>query len=178
MDFTGRVFFDFTSLDTWNFYKMIAAAVQSGATVRIDWQPVAGDATSEGELRAMHGFAWAKREHAERHGLFLQALLIMLHHEGVDIDAPGTVIQAAEAAGIDGRAMGEALAEGAGADDLAGARTEAARLGVRALPSLYRHGPVVHVKTSGAATRGDVEHRLETINRMLDDDGLWELSKP
>jgi predicted DsbA family dithiol-disulfide isomerase len=178
MEFTGRVFFDVSGADTWNFYKMIAAGVQAGATVRIDWQPVARDDTSEAERRAMTAFAWAKREHADRHGIFLQALLIVVHEDRLDLAAPTTLAQAAEAAGIDARAMANALEAGGGEADVAAAATEAGRLGVGPLPAVYRHGPVLHVKVNGAAVHGDVLHRLDTIDRMLDDDGLWELRKP
>lgn len=177
MEFTGRVFFDIAGADTWHFYKMVAAGVHAGATVRIDWQPVAGPETSAGELRAMRAIVWAKRHHTEQHGLFLQALLILHHQEGRDLDE-AALREAAVAASLDPRVLDAGIDLEDVDRDLDAARDEAQRLGVRLLPSIFRHGPVLHLKTNGAATRGDVLARLETINRVLDDDGLWELSKP
>jgi hypothetical protein len=51
-------------------------------------------------------------------------------------------------------------------------------LGVARVPTIVRQGPPVYVKTTGAANFGDSVARLELINRMLDDDGIWEMSKP
>ena len=55
---------------------------------------------------------------------------------------------------------------------------EAVRLGVVAAPSIYRHGPVVRVRSTPAVTTGAAIPRLGMIDAMLEDDGLWELSKP
>jgi hypothetical protein len=49
---------------------------------------------------------------------------------------------------------------------------------VVATPSLYRHGPVLHVETNMAAMSGDVLERLRLIDGILADDGIWRLSKP
>jgi hypothetical protein len=59
------------------------------------------------------------------------------------------------------------------------ASTEAARkLGVSDVPTVVATGPPVHIKMTHAANYGNAVRRLELINRMLGDDGIWSLTKP
>ncbi len=54
----------------------------------------------------------------------------------------------------------------------------ARELGVSKVPTIVRQGPPVYIKTTGAAAYGDPVARLELVNSMLNDDGMWEMSKP
>ena len=51
-------------------------------------------------------------------------------------------------------------------------------LGVAGVPTLYRHGPVMLVRTTPAVVMGNAIDRLSLIDAVLDDDGIWALSKP
>ena len=51
-------------------------------------------------------------------------------------------------------------------------------MGISLVPSLYRDGTPVLIRTTPAVAKGSALKRLEIIDAMLDDDGLWELSKP
>ncbi len=63
-------------------------------------------------------------------------------------------------------------------DKVAESTLEGRKLGVSGTPTLYRHGPVLHVDTNMAALSGDVLERLRLIDGVLGDDGIWGLRKP
>jgi hypothetical protein len=63
-------------------------------------------------------------------------------------------------------------------DKVAESTLEGRKLGVTDTPTLYRHGPVLHVETNMAALSGDVLERLSLIDGVLGDDGIWRLTKP
>jgi hypothetical protein len=50
--------------------------------------------------------------------------------------------------------------------------------GVRDVPSIVRHGPVLQIRTTDAVTRGDARARLDLLQAVMEDDGIWELKKP
>lgn len=61
---------------------------------------------------------------------------------------------------------------------LAEAVSEAVELGVEGVPSLYRQGSPLRIETTEAISSGSSRQRLELIDGMLEDDGLWLLAKP
>ena len=169
MRFEGRVYYDF-SPQVWRFYRFLAAAGQKGADLRLDWRSFLAD----DDPQSATGLALVesvRRNAPEKHGAFLQALLALQNIDGADLADPRTAAAAAEAAGIAGviDPNPEAVA----------ASTEEGRMfGVSGTPTIYRHGPVLRVEVNPAAYEGDVLERLNRINAVLEDDGLWVLQKP
>jgi len=173
MRFEGRVYFDFVNPAVWWFYRFLSVADKAGAELRMDWRPfdVDGDVVSR---RALAGFAAIADEYPERQGMYLQALLALRHHRGEDLGDPETLAAAADAA----RVSAPSVANVEWFDKVAESTLEGRKLGVADTPTLYRHGPVLHVEANMAALSGDVLERLRLIDGVLADDGIWGLSKP
>lgn len=165
MRFDGQVWFDFSEPAVWQFYRFVRALAEDGHEVALEWKPLPRD----GEETFAATFLGLAEPH-ER-GRFLHAAFGLVHGEHEDPTSRSTVKAALAAAGIDPVADGSQ-------DRLEALRAEAIALGVTAVPSMYRHGPVVRIELNGAATRGNVALRAGTILRMLDDDGIWGLTKP
>jgi hypothetical protein len=51
-------------------------------------------------------------------------------------------------------------------------------LGVTAAPTVYRHGPVLHIGVNPASYGRGALERLRLIDAVLADDGIWALTKP
>jgi hypothetical protein len=169
MRFDGRVFYDF-SPPVWRFYRFLAAAADEGADLRLDWQPFLeeDDPQSAVGLALVEG---VRTKTPERHAAFLQALLAIRHLDGADLTDPETITLAAASAGIT-----EPIASDASA--VARSTAEAADLGVTAAPTVYRHGPVLHIGVNPAAYGSGALERLRAIDAVLTDDGIWTLTKP
>jgi 2-hydroxychromene-2-carboxylate isomerase len=173
MLFEARIYFDFADPAVWRLYRFLVAAAGAGAELRTEWRPFAVDGS--GSNRGLSSYEAVRAADHDRHGAYLQALLMATHLSGADPDDSATHAAAAKAAGIapdivaTPEAWGEAVAE---------STAEARKLGVTEVPSLYRHGPVARVALSGAAEEGDVLARLAMIVGILEDDGIWEVSKP
>jgi hypothetical protein len=174
MRFAGRVYFDFASVDTWHLYRFLAACAGSGVELALSWEPFL-DEEDPVRLRALATYAAVQGADRDRHGLFLQALLTLHHRDGAELDDDSTYAAAASAAGIDVAAMTDAAGFEPG---VRLSTADARELGVVAVPTLYRHGPVMHVRLNPAALDGDVTARLRVIDAALDDDGIWALVKP
>ncbi len=169
MRFEGRVFYDFSS-PVWRFYRFLAAAAAEGAELRLDWQPF----VTEGDQQSATGLALAEGARAqgpERHAAFLQALLAIRHLEDADLTDPEVVARAADSAGISERIVPDAAAVARSTD-------EAMSLGVTAAPTVFRHGPVLHVGVNPASYGSGALDRLRVIDAVLVDDGIWTLTKP
>jgi len=169
MRFEGRVYYDF-SLQVWLFYRFLAAAGNRGADLRLDWRSflASDDPQSAAGLALVES---VRHDAPERHGVFLQALLALRHIEGADLTDPHTAAVAAEAAGLAGAVEPRI--------DAVIASTEKARLlGVVGTPTIHRHGPVLRIEVNPAACNGDVLERLNRIDGVLEDDGIWVLEKP
>ena len=182
MEFSGRVYFDVTSGDSWRFYQLIARAFEERVQSRLEWRSwVAGglgDGPLTGQLRALAAYEWVREAVPTKQGPFLQALFIAVHEESAPPGDAATIALAARLAGLDADLVTDAEIEGEGRRLLEISTREGNVLGVAGVPSVYRLGPVLQVRTTGAVTRDRATDRLETINRMLEDDGLWELRKP
>ncbi|MGI9528704.1 MAG: hypothetical protein ACR2NG_03260 [Acidimicrobiia bacterium] len=162
MKLDGQLWFNFSDVAVWHFYRFVRALATQGSTVSLDWQPL----PSEDQHEAMSLFV-SLSSHEDR-GRFLHALLGLVHLEGQDPGDADVVARAAAAAEVEQGPRGSL-------DDLA---HQAAQLGVQRVPSLYRHGPVVTIRLNSASLEGDLERRASTILAMTGDDGIWELSKP
>lgn len=165
MRFDGQVWFDFSHRAVWDFYLFVRALAGAGARVALEWKPfVPPD-------QAIAAATFLALDEPAARGRFLHAGLGLVHIEGADPSDTATVTRALSVAGLDGTPVEDTTMA-------ARARTEGEELGVTAVPSMYRHGPVVAVTVNGAATRGDMLRRARTILDVLDDDGLWALEKP
>lgn len=164
MRFDGRVWFRFSERAVWDFYRFVRELAGAGHTVALEWLPLA---TPDEE--PAHAVFAALEDPTDR-GRFLHTMLGLVHIEGHDAGDDATIALAAGHAGIDVRRRDPELVR-RWAD-------EARDLGVTEVPTMYRHGPVMAVTVNGAALAGDVATRARLILDVLDDDGVWRLSKP
>lgn len=184
MDFTGRIFYSFETYDVWRIYATALKASQTrGVTVSLEWEEFLVDDIESDVLRipaktrALAACAAVRDSHPEQHQRFVQALLTLVYQEK---DHPGkdqTLAVAAHVAGIGGAEV-IARAVDPGLDLLREATSKAREIGVSNVPTIVRNGPPVYIKTTGAANSGNSVDRLDLLNRMLNDDGIWTLAKP
>lgn len=183
MDFTGRIFVNFESFDVWRIYSTaLKASRHSSVRVDVSWEEflVADIEPADripGKTRALAACAAVRDAYPERHQRFIQALMTMIYQEKDDPNKDTTLAVAAHVAGLDGD---DVLARtiDPGLDLLQASSAAARELGVKDVPTIIADGPPVHIRTTGAANYGDAVARLELINKMLRDDGIWSLSKP
>ena len=169
MTFQGRIYYDF-SFSVWRFYRFLTAASNDGVELRLEWCPF----LAEGDPQSAAGLALVeavRRRFPERHGAYLQALLALRHLEDADLIDPNVTVMAATSAGIDDTIVPDVEA-------VAASTNEGTRLGVSDVPTIFRHGSALHVDVNPAAYSGDILERLRLIDGVLEDDGIWRLSKP
>jgi len=169
MIFQGRIYYDF-SPPVWRFYRFLTAASNEGADLRLEWRPflIEADRQSAAGLALVES---VRRRFPDRHGAYLQALLALRHLEGADLtDSSVTAVGASSVS------IMETITPDF--DAVAASTEEATRIGVSAAPTVFRHGPVLHVDVNPAAYSGDTLERLRLIDGVLEDDGIWRLSKP
>lgn len=183
MDFTGRIFYSFETYDVWRIFATVLKASQAkGVRVDLDWQEfLVDDLDPEGKVpsktKALGACAAVRQSHPESHQRFVHALLTLGYQEKDDPGKDITLAVAARVAGIDGdEVIGRAMDPGL--DLLVEASARARELGVSNVPTIVRQGPPVYIKTTSATNYGNAVARLELLNRMLNDDGIWILSKP
>jgi hypothetical protein len=166
MLFDGQIWFDFSSPSVWTFYRWVRQLSESGAEVAIEWLPL-----PKGTERAAMATLLSIEEPNHR-GRYLHALLGLVHIEGEDASDLKTVTAALKAADLDSDIVKDAhpLLE-----DL---RSLATGLGVDAVPTLYRSGPVMSIQLNPAILNEDPRETAETINKVIGCDGMWELRKP
>ena len=183
MDFTGRIFFDFETFDVWRIYTTALKASQDRkVSVDVTWEEFLVDEVDPAgrispKTRALGACAAVRDSHPEQHQRFAQALLTMIFQEKDDPKRDTTLAVAAKVAGIDAdEVITRAIDPGI---ELLIAGSKAAKdLGVRDVPTIISNGPPLYIKTTGAANYGSAVLRLDLINRMLRDDGIWTMSKP
>ena len=182
MQFNGRVYFDFESKDVWRFLQLLLAAQREGAQPGLEWKPYLADGVPDGDpagqARLLAAAEIVRNDAVMAHGAFLSAVLTAVHGEAMEIDDPAVLEVALRVAGLDAAFIDDDLIDGRGAVLLRRAQAEAEAVGVDAVPSVYRHGPVVAIRMTPAVAMGSGLRRLELIDAMLQDDGLWELRKP
>jgi predicted DsbA family dithiol-disulfide isomerase len=181
MEFTGKLFYDFTSPDVYRLAQLLAVAEAEGTRIQLEWTPFLAVPPPAGRLEGaarMLAAAEAVRFAAPHLlGGFIQAGLVAVHEEGEDVAGDvllPLVLRAAHAVDY----VDDLAIEGLGRNALERATAEAAELGVTAAPAFFRHGPVVHVRTTAAPPPRGARVRLQLIDGVLEDDGIWELRKP
>ena len=165
MHFDGRVWFDFSNRAVWDLYRFVRAFVEAGNEAALEWIPL----YLGSETHAMAMFMGLGTP-GER-GLFLHAMLGLVHTRGADPNDHETVRRAFAAAGLFG-------SRPVAVDVLETLAAGAAALGVTETPTIHRHGPVMHVVLNEAASMGDTGATARSILSVLDDDGIWKLAKP
>jgi hypothetical protein len=166
MNFDGQIWFDFSSTAVWTFYLWIRRLAESGSEVAIEWLPL-----PKGTERAAMATLLAIDKPEDR-GRYLHAMLGLVHMEGMSASDIRTVAAALQAADLDSVVVKDAHPL------LEELRSRAMLLGVDAVPSLYRRGPVMSIQLNPAVLAEDPSETAETINRVLGSDGVWELRKP
>jgi len=165
MRFDGRVWFDFTNPQVWHFYRFVRAFVEAGNTASIEWLPLYRGS----EVDAMSAFVMPRDP--ESRGRFLHTLLGLVHMEQLDAGEKATVVKALTTAGLDPEIVVDV-------PQLQRIAHDADELGVKATPTIYNHGPVMHIALNGAAISGDVGATGRVLIDVLRNDGIWGLEKP
>ena len=184
MQFTGDIYFNFDTYDVWRIYSFLLRGSQAGrVAVSVEWRAfLIDDVETDGEelpteARPLAACEAVRHTYPEQYDRYARSLLTMAYQEK---DSPGSkkiLAVAAHVAGLDADEV-LVLAKDPGLGLLRRATEDARALGVTKVPTIVRQGPPVHVKMNAASNYGDPVARLELINRMIDDDGMWELSKP
>jgi predicted DsbA family dithiol-disulfide isomerase len=183
MDFGGRIFVNFDSFDVWRIYSIaLQAARDGGVRINVSWEEflvedVDPTGRIDGRTRALAACAAVREAYPEQHQRFVQAMLTLVYQEKDDPKQDMTLAVAARVAGLEGADV-IARAIDPGVELLIATSAAARELGVRDVPTILDDGPALHVKTTGAAGHGSAAQRLDLINRMLHDDGIWSLTKP
>jgi hypothetical protein len=166
MQLDGQVWFSFTNPDVWVLYRFVRALASAGHPVNLDWVPLfdQDEATSMSTFLAI--------DDPDDRGRFLHAMLGLVHIEGDRFDDDELIAKALSVSGVSSRGPA------AGNGELTSLAAEAESLGVRATPTLYRHGPASHIRLTEVALMGDVAATAAMIVSIADDDGVWEISKP
>lgn len=166
MVFDGQVWFDFSTPSVWVFYQWLRSLAQTDTEVSIEWLPYPAD----GEKRAMATLLGI--EGADDRGRFIHAMLGLVHIEKRPVNDRPTVLAALDAAGLESDIV---------RDDhplLEELSVRADGLGIDALPSLVRHGPVLSIQLNPAVLDARPRRVAKIINGVIDNDGIWELRKP
>jgi uncharacterized membrane-anchored protein len=166
MLFDGQIWFDFASPSVWTFYRWVRQLAESGADVAIEWLPL-----PKGTERAAMATLLSIDDPQER-GRYLHALLGLVHIEGMEASHLRTVAAALQAADLDEDIVKDAHPL------LEELRSLASSLGVDAVPTLYRRGPVMSIQLNPAILNENPRETAETINKVIGCDGMWELRKP
>ena len=181
MEFPGRVYFDFTSPDVWRFFLLLVNAQDEGVRIGLDWiafRPADERAAGTDTARLHAASELVRQDVPSRHGLFVASLLTAVHRDAAAPAASDLVALGCRVAEIPEDVTSASALAGPGAVLVDNAEAQADALGVDAVPTLYRHGPVLSLRLTGAVASGGATERLETIDRVLGDDALWELRKP
>lgn len=175
--FSARLYFDFVTPDVFRFYRVLVGAQEEGVTLRMEWRPYPGSGSAPDQA-LLAAAELVRLEVPDLHLGFVRAVLAAVHLEGDAVDDPSLAQVAARAAGVGiGVVAPDRIAE-RGQLLLAEAVSEAVELGVEGVPSLYRQGSPLRIETTEAISSGSSRQRLELIDGMLEDDGLWLLAKP
>ncbi len=180
MEISGTVYFDFESLDCWRLVQLLAAAEAERVRVDLTWSGFAADIPAPGlslppGVRALAAHASVHDPVKQR--TVRQALFTMHHGQGDSLDDDLTYRAAARVAGLDEDVLLAAIEE-VGMRTLRSTSDHASRVGVEAVPSLVAHGSPLLVQTTSAVLDGPAKPRVAAIIQVMEDDGLWSLSKP
>lgn len=173
--FDGRIYFDFSEPAVWRFYRFLTAAARGGSELQLEWRSFLAEDGSHAGLVALASFEAVRDQHPARHGAYLQAMLSLHHLDAANLDSDETLRTAAEAAGVPASVP---LSWERYRERVTTSTDEGHALGVNAVPTIYRHGPVMRIDVNAASYEGDVTGRLRLIELILEDDGIWGLMKP
>lgn len=180
MEFTGTVYFDFTDAGSWRLFSLLTRAATEGVRLDLEWVgfPAAGPVDRTALTAAVRGLsAHAAVAEPSRRQVVRQALFTLLHRQGDSLDAELTYRAAAKVAGLDGDVLLAAIPQ-TGFTAFETGYLRAVEAGVAGVPTITRHGPPLRIGTTPAVEHGPARPRVEVIDRMLEDDGIWELVKP
>jgi len=166
MRFDGQIWFDFSSPAVWTLYRWIRQLAEARVAVDLEWLPL-----PKGTERAAMATFLAIEDPQDR-GLYLHAMFGLVHMNAMPASDVKTVQAALEAAGLDSAVVTDAHPL------LEGLRYQETELGVGAVPTLYRHGPVLSIQLNPAVLDGDPRETAKTIDAVITSDGIWELRKP
>ena len=155
MDFTGRLYYDFQAPDVWRFFQVLIAAQQEGARLGLEWKAFAAGGVPDeldGHTRLLAAAEVVRNDAVMNHGAFVAAVLTAVHAEGMPVDRDEILPLALRLAQLDEDFLNPALLATQGRAHLNAALAEAETLGVDAVPTVYRHGPVVAIRTTAAVT--------------------------
>ena len=176
---SGTIYFDFEQ-DSSRLNALIERAVSERVNVNLGWkaltlEPVvaAESLPSMPRLLAAHEVIRDK----QRQRRFRQAVFAMLHRHGDDPADPVTLRAAVKVAGMDWAVVDEAIGR-TGHRLLEEIHTEAIDAGVDTTPSFVGGGPAIAIELSAAAGNGPARPKLDLIERMAREDGVWVLRKP
>ncbi len=180
MKFRGTVYFDFENKDAWRLFLLLWEAEREGVSLDVRW--VGFVPGGPGAADAMSPVARALAAHAavaepERRKVLRTGLFTLVHREGDSLADDLTLQAAARVAELDADVL-QAAIPAAGHRQLVDDCARADELGVEAVPSIAREGTPLHIVTTGALQHGAARPRLEIIDGVLGDDGLWRLEKP
>jgi hypothetical protein len=181
MRLTGDLYFDFEDVECWRLFLLLTRAEETeNVTVDLEWHGL--DPAWDGGAEPLEGGRRALAMHAAVHDPARQrtvraALFTLRHREGDRLDDDLALMAAAQVAGLDPEVMVEAI-DTTGAAELRRSLDSARSAGVDSVPTLVRDGPPLTVSTTPAVEHGPAAARLEIIDHMLADDGLWKLTKP
>lgn len=184
MHFTGDIYFNFDTYDVWRLYTFLLRGSQANqVTVSVEWRPFliddAGLAATSADppILPLAACEVVRHDHPAEYDKYVRSLLTMAYQEKDNPGSKKILAVAARVAGVDADEVIKAAGERGGG--LLRETTAAARaLGVARVPTIVRQGPPVYIKTNAAANYGDPVARLDLIDRMINDDGMWELAKP
>ena len=118
MEFSGRVYFDIASGDSWRFYQLIARAFEERVQIRLEWRSWVSGGLSAGPLtgqeRIQAAYEWVREAVPTKQGPFLQALFIAVHEENAAPGDAATIALAARLAGLDPDLLTDAEIDGEG----------------------------------------------------------------
>lgn len=182
MEFKGRIYFSFGEPDVFRLYRLLDEATTEGVAVSVDWIGAMPGGLATGPLAGsplVTAMAeYLRMEHPATHTRFMETVLTLAHVERVELDHPGFMQRALTVAEVDLDAIEATATDEHLRHLLQVSSAAAADLGVTDVPAIYRHGPVLHVRTTPAVASGSAASRLALISGVLEDDGLWGLSKP
>jgi len=173
---TGSCFFDF-GVESHRFHELVERAISEHVSLMLTWRAFAeriGDGLDpDARLLAAHEVIRDRQKQRR----FRQAVFVMVHRHGDAPSDPVTLRAAIKIAGMDGDVVEEAI-ERDGVRLLDTVREAADDAGVDGLPAVVGGGPAVTVRLTPAATNGNARPRLDLIEKVAADDGIWSLQKP
>lgn len=176
---TGSVFFDF-GVESSQLHDLVERAIGERVAMMLKWkalaEPVSGGSNELSPTERLLAAHEVIRER-QRQRRFRQAVFTMMYRHDDDPADPVTLRTGVKIAGMDWQVVEEAI-ERDGDRLLGEVRTQADGAGIEHLPAFVATGPAVTIKLTPAASSGSARSKLEIIERMAADDGIWSLAKP